>query len=111
MLQPSLFAGEPLTASLQYEGKTTDEIRSAGPIKDWDIFRDGCPGGDSPESMTKRVDEVIAKVQKIHADYWHRVSGHQSKQVDDDERGGDVLIVSHGHFTKYARRLVRQSPY
>lgn len=50
--------------------------------------------------MSDRVDEVIRNVRQIHTEYWKRVSGEHGKEVEDQERGGDVLIVSHGHFSK-----------
>jgi probable phosphoglycerate mutase len=30
----------------EYEGRRTAEIRAERP--DWELFRDGCPGGESP---------------------------------------------------------------
>lgn len=40
-----------------YEGMRTSEIRLLHP--DWDIWRDGCPGGDQPEEASKRADRLI----------------------------------------------------
>ena len=79
----------------EYEGITSHDIHSwqAG----WEIFRDGCPGGESVEGMTERVDRVIKKVQKIHQDYWQKVSDGSCQA---GTQGGDVLIVTHGHFSK-----------
>jgi broad specificity phosphatase PhoE len=46
----------------EYEGLTTREIRAARP--GWDLFRDGCPGGDTAETATERarvlLDELAA---------------------------------------------------
>jgi probable phosphoglycerate mutase len=44
-----------------YEGLTPHEIRARRP--DWMIFRDGCPGGESPEDVGARVDRVIARLR------------------------------------------------
>src|SRR4051812_6393776 len=41
----------------QYEGKTTAEIRAANPT--WDLFRDGCPGGESADDVAARADRFI----------------------------------------------------
>src|SRR5262245_55405862 len=41
----------------EYEGLTTEEIRIKSP--DWMIFKDGCPGGESPQQVGKRADRVI----------------------------------------------------
>ena len=57
-----------------YEGLTPQEISAKQP--GWMIFRDGCPGGESPEQIGTRVDRVIAKVRA---------------------RAGDVALFSHGH--------------
>ena len=45
----------------QYEGLTTAEIRKERP--DWDLFRDGCPGGESVAEVGARADRVIARVR------------------------------------------------
>jgi probable phosphoglycerate mutase len=60
-----------------YEGKKTVDIRKARP--DWDLFRDGCPGGDSVTDVGARADRVIAQVRAID---------------------GDVLLFSSGHFLR-----------
>jgi broad specificity phosphatase PhoE len=41
----------------EYEGVTTDAIRQTRP--DWYLWRDGCPGGESPEQVAARADRVI----------------------------------------------------
>ncbi|MBJ7332553.1 MAG: histidine phosphatase family protein, partial [Solirubrobacteraceae bacterium] len=43
-----------------YEGITTAEIRKDRP--DWLLWRDGCPGGESPDDVAARCDRVIARV-------------------------------------------------
>ena len=43
-----------------YEGLTTSEIRSKRP--DWSLFRDGCPGGESPEQVASRAERIISKM-------------------------------------------------
>jgi broad specificity phosphatase PhoE len=45
-----------------YEGLTTSEIRSKRP--DWSLFRDGCPGGESPEQVASRAERIISKMQE-----------------------------------------------
>jgi probable phosphoglycerate mutase len=37
-----------------FEGITTKEIWATHP--DWELFRDGCPGGERPDAMAERVD-------------------------------------------------------
>jgi probable phosphoglycerate mutase len=58
----------------EYEGVTTADIRERRP--DWYLWRDGCPGGESPADVAARCDRVA--VALAAAD-------------------GDVLVFSHGH--------------
>lgn len=60
-----------------YEGKTSEEIRDIAP--GWLLFRDGCPGGESPDDVWDRVDRLIAKVRGIP---------------------GDVALFAHGHILR-----------
>jgi broad specificity phosphatase PhoE len=60
-----------------YEGRRTLEIRAERP--GWQIFRDGCPGGETPEQVAARADRVVNRVRAI---------------------AGDVLIFSSGHFLR-----------
>lgn len=57
-----------------YEGLTTEQIRSGHP--GWELFRDGCPGGESPEKMSARMDRLLAFI---------------------GEPADDVLLFAHGH--------------
>jgi broad specificity phosphatase PhoE len=61
----------------QYEGCLTAQIHAGRP--DWQLFRDGCPGGETPDEVATRADRVVARVRKIQ---------------------GDVLIFSSGHFLR-----------
>ena len=58
-----------------YEGLRTDEIRKQH--IDWDIWEDGCPGGEMPADASGRADHLIARLQKLT---------------------GKVALFSHGHF-------------
>ena len=60
-----------------YEGRTTADIRKERP--GWELFRDGCPEGESPEQVGVRADRVIARVRAA---------------------SGDVLLFSSGHFIR-----------
>ncbi|HVT80787.1 MAG TPA: histidine phosphatase family protein, partial [Phycisphaerae bacterium] len=46
-----------------YEGLTTAVIRQQRP--NWDIFRDGCPGGETAAEVAARADRVVAKVRGV----------------------------------------------
>jgi probable phosphoglycerate mutase len=61
----------------QYEGRRTDEIHRERP--EWQLFRDGCPGGETPEQIGARADRVVNRVRKIQ---------------------GNVLLFSSGHFLR-----------
>ena len=61
----------------QYEGRTTSEIHAERP--GWQLFRDGCPGGESPAEVGARADRVVSRMRAV---------------------GDDVLIFSHGHFLR-----------
>ena len=49
-----------------YEGLTPKQIHEVAP--DWLIFRDGCPGGETPEQVGARVDRVIARSRAVDSD-------------------------------------------
>jgi broad specificity phosphatase PhoE len=65
----------------EYEGITTEEIRDRDP--DWDLWRDGCPGGESPAQVGARLDRVLDRARAALAD-------------------GDVVLVAHGHSLRVA---------
>jgi broad specificity phosphatase PhoE len=57
-----------------YEGLTPKQIHAKAP--GWMIFRDGCPGGETPAQVGARVDRVLARVRAAP---------------------GDVALFAHGH--------------
>jgi len=58
----------------QYEGRRGSDIRAELP--DWNLFRDGCPGGESPAQVSARADRVVGRVRAIHGDVLLFTSGH-----------------------------------
>lgn len=78
-----------------YEGFTSREINEkCGKI--WNVFRDGCPHGDTENSITERVDELIRQIRLIHAT-------ERETQIR-----ADVLIVAHGHILRaFAARWIK----
>lgn len=60
-----------------YEGLRTDEIHKQRP--GWQLFRDGCPNGESPAQIAARADELVSRLRSI---------------------AGNVLIFSSGHFLR-----------
>lgn len=58
----------------EYEGRRTADIRAGRP--DWQLFRDGCPGGESPQAVASRADRVIARVRASEGSTLLISSGH-----------------------------------
>ena len=58
----------------EYEGRRTSEIRAERP--DWQLFRDGCPGGESPQQVGARADRVVKRVRAIRGNALIFSSGH-----------------------------------
>jgi broad specificity phosphatase PhoE len=44
-----------------YEGRRTADIRAQRP--GWDLFRDGCPGGEAATDVGARADRVVARIR------------------------------------------------
>jgi len=61
----------------EYEGLTTEQIRQTRP--DWSVFRDGCPGGESPLQVSVRADRIVSRVRTFD---------------------GNVALFSHGHILR-----------
>src|SRR5271155_2317328 len=61
----------------KYEGLDSRQILAERP--DWQLFRDGCPGGETPGDVGARADNVLARVRAA---------------------GADVLLFSSGHFLR-----------
>jgi broad specificity phosphatase PhoE len=58
----------------EYEGLRSEEIQTKRP--GWQLFRDGCPGGESPAQVAARADRVIARVRTVDSDVLLFSSGH-----------------------------------
>jgi broad specificity phosphatase PhoE len=61
----------------EYEGLTTPEIRAMR--SDWSLWRDGCPGGESPSEVGARADRALARLR---------------------EADGDAIAFAHGHILR-----------
>ena len=61
----------------EYEGRRTVEIHAKRP--GWQLFRDGCPGGESPQQVAARADRVVKRMRSMP---------------------GDILLFSSGHFLR-----------
>jgi len=58
----------------QYEGLRSSEIHKVRP--DWELFRDGCPGGEMPDQVGKRADRVVERVRRVERNVLLFSSGH-----------------------------------
>lgn len=79
-----------------YEGKTPAQIRCERP--GWEIFRDGCPGGESLAQVVARADRVIARLRAIGASALVFSSGHllrvlAARWLDQDGTLGRYLFL------------------
>ena len=57
-----------------YEGLRREEIVARRP--DWLIFRDGCPGGESPAQVAARADRVLERLRGVQGNTLLFSSGH-----------------------------------
>jgi len=72
----------------EYEGRTSAEIRRMRP--GWDLWRDGCPGGETIAGAAARAERVLARARAAD---------------------GPVLLVGHGHLTRtFASRALTLAP-
>lgn len=58
----------------EYEGLTTPQIRERAP--DWNLWRDGCPGGETPDQIGARVDLVLARFADVEDNGLAFAHGH-----------------------------------
>jgi len=61
----------------KYEGRRSSEIHAERP--DWRLFRDGCPGGETPGQVGERADRIVRQIRSLK---------------------GDILLFSSGHFLR-----------
>ena len=72
----------------EYEGLTTPQIRETNP--GWNLWTDGCPGGEQPAQVGARADRAIERLR-----------------VDE----GDALAFAHGHiFRVLTARWLEMEP-
>jgi broad specificity phosphatase PhoE len=76
-----------------YEGLTTEQIRGRAP--GWLLFRDGCPGGESPEAIAARVDRLIMRVCAIDGDVALFAHGHVFRVLAARWLGLPVIVGRH----------------
>ncbi len=83
----------------EYEGLTPKQIHEAAP--GWLIFRDGCPGGETPEQVSARVDRVIARSRAVAGNTALFAHGHllrvfAARWIGLPARGGQHFLLNTG---------------
>ena len=58
----------------EYEGRRTSKIHAERP--DWQLFRDGCPGGESAQQVGARADRVVKRIREIPSNVLIFSGGH-----------------------------------
>jgi probable phosphoglycerate mutase len=81
----------------EYEGRTTVEILRERP--DWQLFRDGCPGGESPQQIAARADRVARQARAVAGNVLLFSSGHflrvlATRWIDIESVNGQSLMLS-----------------
>jgi probable phosphoglycerate mutase len=61
------------------EGLLTSEILKGRP--GWELYREGCPGGESPEDIATRADRFIKRVQTMSGLILAFSSGHIIRMI------------------------------
>jgi probable phosphoglycerate mutase len=70
-----------------YEGQLSVDIRKTRP--DWDVWRDGCPNGETPKQVSDRADRLFEKLLDLE---------------------GNIALFSHGQFgCVLAARSIRRA--
>lgn len=63
----------------RYEGKLSAEVQDERP--GWELFRDGCPAGETPQEVALRADRFIARVMEFEGDVLAFSSGHIIRMI------------------------------
>lgn len=83
----------------EYEGLTTPQIREQNP--GWNLWRDGCPGGEQPAEVGARADLAIERLR----------GGGGGADGHDGAGGGNALAFAHGHiFRVLTARWIGMEP-
>ena len=63
----------------RFEGMLTKQILTERPA--WEMFRDGCPDGESPQDGANRADRFIARAREIEGNILAFSSGHIIRMI------------------------------
>jgi probable phosphoglycerate mutase len=88
-----------------YEGVRTHDIHAKRP--GWDLFRDGCPNGETADLVGARADRVIAMLRGLSDNALLFSSGHflrvfAARWLGLDPRAGTHLLLSTASLSELA---------
>ena len=103
----------------EYEGLTPAQIHDVK--QGWMVFRDGCPGGEAPDQIGRRVDRVIERVRTVDGDVALFAHGHVLRVLaarwiglppvpDSTSRHGRGISVCSAPIMEYPAVRIRNSP-
>jgi sedoheptulose-bisphosphatase len=72
-----------------HEIKDLRKSRGHDKKRPWDIWRDGCEGGECPAQVTQRLDRLISKITSI-----------QEVALKAGNCQSDIIVVAHGHILR-----------
>jgi broad specificity phosphatase PhoE len=80
----------------RYEGRRSAEILAERP--DWNLFRDGCPDGESPAAIGARADRVVQRLRTLSGNALLFSSGHilrvlAARWLGLPPSGGGLLLL------------------
>ena len=105
----------------RYEGLTTPQIQQQ--VAGWNVFKDGAPGGESPDRVAARCDRVIGRIEGADGDVAVFAHGHLLRVLTARWLGepalfgrhllldtGTICVLDHYHQTTRAIRVWNAPP-
>jgi broad specificity phosphatase PhoE len=96
-----------------FEGRTSGDILAEQP--DWQLFRDGCPGGETPDQIGARADRVVSRVRGIDGNVLLFSSAHflrvlTARWLGLEPAGGRLLVLSTASVSELGYERNRTQP-
>ena len=96
-----------------YEGLRTPDIQARR--SDWQLFRDGCPGGESPEQIGARADVIVSHLRAINGNVLIFSSGHflrvlTARWLGLEPAGGKYFVLNTGSLSALGYENSRSQP-
>lgn len=84
-----------------YEGQRSLEIQAIHPH--WNVWRDGCPHGETPADIARRVDGLIGRLGQLHGNVALFAHGHLGAALA--VRWLDLPLIAGQHFPLWPASL------